>query len=105
MRIGPVDNGERPIRPEEDNRRIDMNPDMRRRMEDTDRVEISPVARELSERAAASAEKADLAEESDGMRLRREKIEQARQRAESGYYDSPAVKEEVARRITDDFVR
>lgn len=105
MRIGPVDNGERPIRPEEDGRRPDVNPDMQRRMEDIDRVEISPVAREMSEQAAASAEENNPAEDNNEVRLRREKIEQARQRAESGYYDSRAVKEEVARRITDDFIR
>jgi hypothetical protein len=106
MKIGPVDSGERPIRPDEDeNRRVELNSDTRRRTDDTDRVEISPVARELSEQAAASAEETNRTEEVGDSRLRREKIEQARQRAETGYYDSPAVRGEVARRITDDFLR
>jgi len=106
MKIGPVDSGERPMRPdEEEDRRLELNSEIRRRTDDTDRVEISPVARELSEQAAASVEETRRMEEPGDIRLRREKIEQARQRAETGYYDSPAVRGEVARRITDDFLK
>ena len=75
MKIGPVDSGERPIRPdEEESRRVELNPDTRRRTDDTDRVEISPVARELSEQAAASASETNRTDEIDEARLRRRKI-------------------------------
>jgi len=113
MKIGPVDSGERPQRPDnEERRKIDVNPNEARPPDPTDKVEISREARSLSENTsagpdetgeAASADDSGTTEDIHDLENRPEKIEQARERIKSGYYDSPEVKEEIARRITDDF--
>ncbi|MFH1700057.1 MAG: hypothetical protein ABIE07_05665 [Candidatus Zixiibacteriota bacterium] len=119
MKIEPVDNGGRPERPQnETQRREKAGSDQNRRQNRSDSIDISKTARELSEyadnikraneeiTAPVPAELPELlsayAEEIDESLVREEKVEQARQRAESGYYDSAQVKEEIARRIADD---
>lgn len=113
MKIGPVDSGDRPIRPEdEERRRNDVSSDRQQRMNQTDKVEISSVARSLAEQASPIAEEPqgvsapgrieDIYDMHD-LENRRDKIELARQRIASGHYASDKVKEDIARRITDDF--
>jgi hypothetical protein len=114
MKIGPVDSGDRPSRPEdEEKRRSDVNSDQQRQMNQTDKVEISSIARTLSEKTSPISDEidgtsaADQTEDINDIRdleNRRDKIELARQRIESGYYESAEVKEDLARRITDDFI-
>lgn len=113
MKIGPVDSGDRSHRPDEEKRKADVNPDAQRQMNQTDKVEISGAARSLSEKELAASEEtgrggaselASVRTEAADLEDRQNKIEQARNRIESGYYESSEVKEEIARRITDDFV-
>ena len=111
MKIGPVDNSERPDGPPEDNRRPKpVQPETQQKPRDTDSVEISESARSMSEQAASertndttSADHTESSREISEMDERADKIEQARQRIESGYYDRPEVKADIARRIADDF--
>ena len=113
MKIGPVDSGDRPIRPEdEERRRNDVNSDQQRMMNQTDKVEISSIARSLAEQTSPVSEEIhgasavgrieDINDIHD-LENRRDKIELARQRIASGYYESAEAIEEIARRITDDF--
>ena len=95
MKIGPVDSGERPPRPDNEERRnIDVNPKETRRSDPADRVEISQEARSLSEKTSRpSDESGEVAATNDSRAIdeipdyenRPEKIEQARDRIESGY--------------------
>lgn len=113
MKIGPVDSGDRPLRPEEDERRrADVNRDARQQMNRTDKIEISEVARSLAEKTSSkpeetnevsAADRAEISNEAIDFENRQDRIERARQRIESGYYNSPEVRNEIARRITDDF--
>ncbi|MEE9441122.1 MAG: hypothetical protein V3V99_00435 [candidate division Zixibacteria bacterium] len=119
MKIGPVDSGGRPERPQNETQRRDKaGSEQNRRQNRSDSIDISKSARELSEYAESnkSANRdvpqpapADLpeqlsayTEEIEESQVREEKVEQAKQRVESGYYDSARVKEEIAKRITDD---
>jgi anti-sigma28 factor (negative regulator of flagellin synthesis) len=114
MKIGPVDSGDRPHRPDDrEIRKPDPNQSEPRSANQTDKVEISSTARSLSKQKSQppeesgetpAAERSEDADEAPEMENRADKIEQARQRIESGHYDSASVKEEIARRITDDFV-
>ena len=111
MKIGPLDSGERPHRPEEERRRVDVDSDAQRRMNQTDRIEISSEARSLSEMTspdeigeAPPADRIEISNEIRDLENRLDKIEEANERIESGYYESVEVKEEIARRITDDFL-
>ena len=111
MKIGPVDNSERPDGPPEDNRRPKpVQPETQQKPRDTDSVEISESARSMSEQAASertndttSADHTESSRETSEMDERADKVERARQRIESGYYDRPDVKADIARRIADDF--
>jgi anti-sigma28 factor (negative regulator of flagellin synthesis) len=113
MKIGPVNNGDRPHRPDDrDLKKPDPNQSGPRPANQTDKVEISSTARSLSRQKSQppdesgetpAAERSEDADEASDVENRADKIEQARQRIESGYYDSASVKEEIARRITDDF--
>ncbi len=113
MKIGPLDSGDRPQRPDEDERRkADVNRDARQQMNQTDKIEISEVARSLSEKVSpkseetnevSSVDSAEVSNEAVEFENRQEMIDQARQRIESGYYNSPEVRSEIARRIADDF--
>jgi len=92
MKIGPVDSGDRSPKPEgQGGRRHNIQPDSRRK---SDSVDISESGRSLAEQPA-SQEIEDTAHA--------DPIERARQRAESDYYDRPDVRNEIARRIADDF--
>ncbi len=123
MKIGPVDNRGQPsgandqqkskIQPESGSEKPGPEPS-------EDSVEISRSARLMSERIrlseqsnrtdkagrAPSREMIERAEgaELDETEIRQDKVEQAKKRVESGHYDKPEVREEIARRITDDFV-
>jgi hypothetical protein len=116
MKIGPIQNGGGPSGPSEDERRAaEAASDRNRRPEPQDSVEISPSGRSLSEQMHAArpadggapsgteTERDDIETTEEIMDARQERIELARRRAESGYYNNPAVKSETARRITDDF--
>ncbi len=111
MKIGPVDNSERPAGPPEDSRRPEpARPETSQQTNDTDSVEISESARSMSEQAASertndttSADHTETSRETSEMDERADKVERARQRIESGYYDQPDVKADIARRIADDF--
>jgi len=111
MKIGPVDNSERPAGPPEDKRRPSpAQPETKQPTTDSDSVEISESARSMSEQAASertndttSADHTESSRETSEMDERAEKVELARQRMESGYYDRPDVKADIARRIADDF--
>jgi len=86
MKIGPADNGDMPQKPDNEGRcRVDANPD------------------EIEKADENAADDPETREEITGFENRPEKIKQARERIESGYYDSPEVKNEIARRLTDDF--
>ena len=101
MKIGPVDSGDRPHRPEDvKKQRADAEQDAQQKMNQTDKVELSSAARSLSETESPATEEISAAENQN----RSEKIEEIRKKIESGHYDSDAVKKEIARRITDDFV-
>lgn len=122
MKIGPVDHGGRPVRPEDEHRREEQTCSADQR--DTrpkDSVEISPAGQSLLEESRSPgvtetqampepgpAELADLlsayVDDPKGSEIRQDKVDQARERAKSGYYDKPEVKEEIARRMTDDFL-
>jgi anti-sigma28 factor (negative regulator of flagellin synthesis) len=101
MKIGPVDSGNRPHRPEDGKKqRPDVEQNAQQEMNRTDKVEISSSARTLSETESAATEEISDAENQN----RPERIEELRKKIESGHYDSDKVKKEIARRITDDFV-
>jgi anti-sigma28 factor (negative regulator of flagellin synthesis) len=111
MKIGPLDNSGRPAGPPDENRRpTPVQPESRKKTDETDSVDISESARSMSEQEASerthdttSADNTESSRETSEMDERADKIEQARQRIESGYYDRPDVKAEIARRIADDF--
>lgn len=111
MKIGPVGNGGRPIRPEDNNKRsrpIEPRPDVDVRPQDT--VEISPKGQDYSHRVADDLRTEDdrRAEASiDSARqedIRHEKVEEARRRADSDYYNDLRIREEIANRIADDLL-
>lgn len=114
MKIGPVDSGDRPLKPEEDQgRRADQPPEAVPEPDRTDSVHISDAARELSAQSAAapeeideatSVDRRDLYEDLREIPVREDKVEDARRKMESGYYESARVKQEAARRIADDFL-
>jgi anti-sigma28 factor (negative regulator of flagellin synthesis) len=93
MEIGPVSNqnqiqprGERePLRPAPEKERPEL----------ADKVEISDDAR------ARLAEMADARLEAE-QQARREKLAMIRERMETGFYDRPEVKEQIADRLIDD---
>ncbi len=119
MEIGPVDNWGRPSGPEDDKQRNNQpvtEGESKKSEPGKDSVEISPTGRRLAEEAGQAPQPSDVdsagateeskteaeVEEVEQTDVRKQKIEQARQRIESGYYDQPEVKKEIARRITDD---
>jgi anti-sigma28 factor (negative regulator of flagellin synthesis) len=114
MKIGPVDNGNGPVRPEEDQKRNqDVAKEKPARSSREDSVTISESGKRLSEQSRSSVRpaKSDEIDQSndnlnikDEEEVRTEKVEQARKRMESGHYDNPKVRREIARRITDDFI-
>lgn len=123
MKIGPVDNWGRPSGPEDEQKRKiqpESGSENPKPESSKDSVEISRSARLMSERVrlseqlnrtdeagrAPSRETIERAEgaELDETDVRQDKVEQARKRVESGHYDKPEVRKEIARRITDDFI-
>ncbi len=108
MKIGPVNSGDRPHGPgEEGRRRPQVQPD---RQQKADAVEISDSARSMSQQAASGdindttfADQIEASYDTFETDIRADKVEQARRRMESGFYDRPNVREEIARRIVDDF--
>jgi len=112
MKIGPVDGGDRAASlGDESRRRVDVQPKTPRQEEPPDSVEISSSARALSGQTPAGepgeAEEADVPESPDDqneMELRRAKLDEAEKRIDSGYYDRPEVRQEIARRITDELM-
>ena len=113
MKIGPVDRWGPPPAPEDDSKRnVPVRPEEEgpKTEADRDSVEISSMARVKADQAVPAdaaqppAENQEDDAAADESATRPEKIEEARQRMESGYYDKPEVRQEIARRITDDFV-
>lgn len=111
MEIGPLDDSGRPAGPPEDDQKpTPVQPESEKRTDETDSVEISESARSMSEQEASerthdttSADNTESSCETSEMDEQADKMEQARQRIESGYYDRPDVRAEIARRIADDF--
>lgn len=109
MKIGPVDSGDRPPKPDEQGeRRHDIRHDEKPK---NDIVEISDSARSLSEQPAAReieesapTDRQESQDEVSEVDSETDRVERARQRTESGYYDRPEVRREIARRIADDFM-
>ena len=122
MKIGPVDNSERPLRPEDENQvRTGNGPEEKPQANPQDSVEISESGRRLAEQVETIGPPAGIDETEqaaihneqndrneikgvDGDRIRQERVEEARRRLESGHYDRPEVTREIARRIADDFL-
>lgn len=111
MKIGPVGNGGRPIRPEDNNKQSRPNeprPDNDVRPQDT--VEISPKGQDYGHRSTDDVRNEDVrrAEASlDSTRqedIRHEKVEEARRRADSDYYNDLRIREEIANQIADDLL-
>ena len=123
MKIGPAENGGRPIGPNEERRRgNESGPIPAENLNKTDKIEISRYGRKLAEKKNA-AETADTQARHDtpapadlpkllsafpgddpDTEIRADKVELAKERLASGHYDSPQVKNEIARRITGDFI-
>ncbi len=121
MKIGPTGNSGRPLGPNEERRQgNETGPIPVDKFNKTDSIEISKYGRKLAEekqsvnskgegevRQAPPAELPELlseyTEESQASDIRADRVAQAKERIESGHYDSPQVKNEIARRITDDF--
>ena len=120
MKIGPVDNSDRPSQAEKDSRRRqETGPEKKHSGEAGDSVEISGSGRMLSERmyyrmqadaqrridrgneeskSTQASEKTDMdvsttaADKQEQLRAeeaRRQKVEEAKARRDSGYYDRP----------------
>lgn len=113
MKIGPLDNGNGPLKSEELRKRTPEDAACRNKAGKTkDSVEISRNGRHLSDTArlyvTAGPVKSIEAKESpvtvESNELRNEKIDLARQRIESGFYNDSAVRQEIARRFTDDLL-
>jgi hypothetical protein len=123
MKIGPVDNWGRPSGPEDKQKRKiqpESGSENPKPESSKDSVEISHSARLMSERVRVSersnrtdkagrAPSREMIERAEGTELdetevRRDKVEQARERVKSGHYDKAEVRKEIARRITDDFI-
>lgn len=113
MKIGPADSGGRPQGlDDKERRKNDVTPRETPGTDSADNAERSQEARLPEEKTlqdtgdtdnVAPTDEFGGADEAAEIENRADKIEQARQRMESGYYNSPEVKEEIARRITDDF--
>jgi hypothetical protein len=108
MRIGPIDSGGRPLQPNDDPRRKDGLPAESTQQGDqgstNDSVEISRRARELAQQneKPASPHRADVGvvgQTAD----QAGKIDEIRKRIAEGYYKTPKVIRDIARRIADDF--
>ncbi len=113
MKIGPLDSGDRPHRPEEDNRqKTQLSQDKPKADTARDSVHISRDGQRLSDTAKLSVPTVaaqfqpleTIAPEEENGAIRNEKIEQVRQRIQSGYYNDPEVKENIAGRIADEFL-
>lgn len=112
MKIGPVGNGGRPFRPEDDkrSRQNEARADIEARPKDA--VEITPEgqnygrsANSVDESRVEDARKSDAIEQSAREEeVRHAKVEQARARAESDYYNDLRVRQEIAGRIADDLL-
>lgn len=104
MKIGPVDSSDQPVRPDESNKRItEAQPEQTSSRKSEDAVQISDDGRRLSE-DAKNVEGESSASGVDDAEIRQEKVDLARQRLESGYYEKSEVKEKISRRITDEFL-
>ena len=106
MRIGPVDQPDKPLRPEPQRlpparKRDDLTP----AKQPADSLQISAAGRRLAERSRSRDEGTSGATTDAAARLseaeRQDKIDQVRQRIESGFYDDGEVKEEIARRLAE----
>ena len=109
MKIGPVDGRDRAAGlGDENRRRPDAAPEADRQAEPSDSVEISSSARALSGQAPVGgpdeADETQFPDDQAPIDLRRAKLEEAEKRIESGYYDRPEVRREIARRITDELM-
>lgn len=122
MKIGPTGDSGRPLGPNEERRQgKETGPIPVEKFNQTDSIEISKYGRHKAEASGASdptsieksktpppAELPELlsayTEESEQAEVRADKVAQAKERIQSGHYDSPQVKTEIARRITDDFI-
>jgi len=65
-----------------------------------DDVSISAAARKLAAEGGS-----DRTEKSDGETIRPGKTERAAKRKDSGFYDRPEIKRDIARRIADEIVK
>jgi len=142
MKIGPVDSGGRPERPDDDQkRRVPAEPEPRETARPEDSVNISQSGQLLSEQTrseesspadiaerfiasadnkkdttapseasqdgtskATDTELPDLTLRPEDMAVRQDKVEEAKIRIRTGYYNQRDITKDVARRIADDFL-
>jgi len=108
MRIGPIDSGGRPLQPNDDLRsKADVSADSALNGEKgsaRDSVEISRRARELAQQGDKPAPHSGADVGVVGQAADQAgKIDEIRKRIAEGYYKTPKVIREIARRIADDF--
>ncbi|MCP4567837.1 MAG: hypothetical protein GY841_09695 [FCB group bacterium] len=113
MKIGPLDSGNRPIRPEEEKRqKANLSQDKPNSNSANDSVQISSDGKRLSDSARMAISSGDstspkheiVAPENRNDAVRENRIEQARQRMESGYYRDAKVTEKIAGRLADEIL-
>lgn len=113
MKIGPLDSGNRPYRPEEEKRqKAHLNQDKPKSNSANDSVQISSDGKRLSDSArmslssgvSTSPNHEIVAPEKGNDTIRENRVEQARQRMESGYYRDAKITTEIAGRLADEFL-
>ncbi len=112
MKIGPVGNSGRPLRPEDDKRSRQNEAKADVEVRPKDAVEITPEgqnygrsANRADEIRVEDARQSDAVEQSAAEEeVRQANVEQARARAESDYYNDLRVRQEIAGRIADDLL-
>ena len=110
MKIGPLDNGDRPNGPEEAKRqKANLGKDKPQTKKHKDSIHISDDGKRLSEStrltiftqtSPISAAETGASESNSGANGA-SKVEQARQRLELGFFQRPEIIEKIAGRLTD----
>lgn len=110
MRIGPVDQPDKPRRPEPQclppaGKKDDLTP----ARQPVDSLQISAAGRRLAETSRPRGEEYQGATTDAAARLsetdRQNKIDQVRQWIESGFYEDAEVKKEIARRLAEQMAK
>ena len=121
MKIGPIDSGGRPLRPDNDSqgRAASQSEQIKGRESESaaDSVEISRQARELAQqrdhpdpstKSESQHETTQISSEDTEVQGQdsnpASKIDHIRKRVANGHYDRPETKKNIARRIADDFI-